>query len=70
VEKISTQASPPPHEFLRALLVERGLPGPTSPTWLGAGGHTSEALSAKRFIGKGPGQEAAGFFKLTADLFI
>jgi len=42
----------PPHEFLRALLVERGLAQADIAHLLGGSGHTSETLNAKRSISK------------------
>jgi HTH-type transcriptional regulator/antitoxin HigA len=60
----------PPHEFLRALLVERGLAQADIAHLLGGSGHTSEVLSAKRSISKLQAKKLAGFFKLAADLFI
>ena len=60
----------PPHEFLRVLLVERGLVQADIARLLGGSGHTSEILSAKRAISKAQAKKLAGFFNLPADLFI
>jgi HTH-type transcriptional regulator/antitoxin HigA len=60
----------PPHEFLRALLVERGLAQANIAHLLGGSGHTSEILSAKRSISKAQAKKLGGFFKLPVELFI
>src|ERR1035441_7132001 len=60
----------PPHEFLRSLLVERGLTQAGIAHLLGGSGHTSEILSAKRSISKAQAKKLAGFFNLPAELFI
>jgi HTH-type transcriptional regulator/antitoxin HigA len=60
----------PPHEFLRALLVERGLAQAGIAHLLGGSGHTSEILNAKRSISKAQAKKLAGFFKLPVELFI
>jgi HTH-type transcriptional regulator/antitoxin HigA len=60
----------PAHEFLRALLEQRGLAQADIAPLLGGSGHTSEILSAKRSISKAQAKKLAGFFKLPADLFI
>jgi HTH-type transcriptional regulator/antitoxin HigA len=60
----------PPHEFLRALLEQRGLAQADIAPMLGGSGHTSEILNAKRSISKVQAKKLAAFFKLPADLFI
>jgi len=60
----------PPHEFLRALLVERGLAQADIAHLLGGSGHTSEIISAKRSISKAQAKKLGGFFKLPVELFI
>ena len=59
-----------PHEFLRALLEQRGLAQADIKHLLGGSGHTSEILSAKRSISKTQAKKLAGFFNLPAELFI
>ena len=44
----------PPHEFLRALLAQRGLAQADIAHLLGGSGHTSGVLSAKRSMSKAP----------------
>ncbi len=60
----------PPHEFLRALLVQRGLAQADIAHLLGGSGHTSEILNAKRSISKAQAKKLGGFFKLPVELFI
>ena len=60
----------PPHEFLRALLEQRGLAQADIAHLLGGSGHASEILNAKRSISKVQAKKLAGFFNLPADLFI
>ncbi|SRR6266542_1674275 len=60
----------PPHEFLCALLEQRGLSQAGIAHLLGGSGHTSEILSGKRSISKSQAKLLAEFFGLTADLFI
>jgi HTH-type transcriptional regulator / antitoxin HigA len=60
----------PPHEFLRALLEQRGLAQADVAHLLGGSGHTSEILNAKRSISKAQAKMLAAFFQLPAELFI
>jgi HTH-type transcriptional regulator/antitoxin HigA len=60
----------PPHEFLRALLDQRGLAQADIAHLLGGSGHASEILSAKRSISKAQAKKLAGFFNLPVELFI
>ena len=59
-----------PHEFLRALLQQRGMAQAGIAHLLGGSGHTAEILSAKRSISKAQAKKLGGFFNLPAELFI
>ena len=60
----------PPHEFLRALLEDRGLSQADIAPLLGGRGHASEILSGKRSIGKAQAKSLAAHFGLSVEEFI
>lgn len=59
-----------PHEFLRALLEDRGLSQADIAPLLGGRGHASEILSGKRSIGKTQAKNLAAHFGLSVEAFI
>jgi HTH-type transcriptional regulator/antitoxin HigA len=60
----------PPHEFLRALLEDRGLSQADIAPLLGGRGHASEILSGKRSISKAQAKSLAAHFGLSVEVFI
>ena len=59
-----------PHEFLRALLEDRGLSQADVAPLLGGRGHASEILSGKRSISKAQAKNLAAHFGLSVEVFI
>jgi HTH-type transcriptional regulator / antitoxin HigA len=59
-----------PHEFLRALLEDRGLSQADIAPLLGGRGHASEILSGKRSISKAQAKNLAAHFGLSVEVFI
>ncbi|MGA3095605.1 MAG: helix-turn-helix domain-containing protein [Bryobacteraceae bacterium] len=59
-----------PHEFLRALLEDRGLSQADIAPLLGGRGHASEILSGKRSISKAQAKRLAAHFSLSVEVFI
>jgi len=59
-----------PHEFLRALLEDRGLSQADIAPLLGGRGHASEILSGKRSISKAQAKSLAAHFGLSVEVFI
>ena len=59
-----------PHEFLRALLEDRGLSQADIAPLLGGRGHASEILSGKRSISKTQAKNLAAHFGLSVEVFI
>jgi HTH-type transcriptional regulator/antitoxin HigA len=59
-----------PHEFLRALLEDRGLSQADIAPLLGGRGHASEILSGKRSISKTQAKNLAAHFGLSVEAFI
>jgi HTH-type transcriptional regulator/antitoxin HigA len=59
-----------PHEFLRALLEDRGLSQADIAPLLGGRGHASEILSGKRSVSKAQAKSLAAHFGLSVEVFI
>ena len=59
-----------PHEFLRALLEDRGLSQADVSPLVGGRGHASEILSGKRSISKAQAKNLAAHFGLSVEVFI
>ena len=59
-----------PHQFLEALLEQRGLAQADIAPFVGGRGHASEVLSGKRAISKAQAKRLAEFFRVSAESFI
>ena len=59
-----------PHEFLRALLEDRGLTQAEIAPLVGGSGHVSEILAGKRSVSKAQAKRLADRFGLSVEVFI